>query len=136
MRMMDRLSVLVQVSSQEFTEHDLQVLRLIHGIFVSIQKYLIFHSVMTSVVLTEIMLLMVTSIKMRKMFVQRVSGRNTLKHSLNHLLQKKQELILILLQVFQLALMHSSHSVITLKELVRVVFHTLLSQVAQSVMML
>ena len=136
MLMTDKQSVLVQVSSQEFIEQDLQVKRLIHGIFVSIQKYLIFLSVMISVVLTEIMLLMVTLIRMKKMFVLTEFGRSTSRHNLNHLQQKKQENTLTQSQVFLLAQMHSSHSVIILKELVRVVFLTLQSQVVQFVMML
>ena len=136
MLMTDRLSALVQVSSQEFTEQDLQAQRLIHGIFVSIQKYSHFLSVMISAVLTEIMLLTVISIRMKKMFVQMVSGRNTSKHSLNHSQQKRQEHILTQSQAFQLVLTHSSHSVTTLKEHARAVFPISQSQAVQSVMML
>ena len=136
MQLMVRQSVLAQVSSQEFTAHALQVQRQIHGSFVSTKRFLTFPSRIRSADPTEIMLLTVTSTKMKRMFAQTVTGRNTLPLS-PHLLQMRMlkhilQQLMVLLSVQTL----SSPSAITLNAQRRVALNTLQSPAVQSVMML
>ena len=96
---MDRLSVSVQDSSQEFTVQDLPDRRLITGISARILKFLHFHSKKMLDVQTEIMQLIYISVTNMKIFLQMAIGKEYLQASQKYSLRKRREHGLMVIQM-------------------------------------